>query len=279
MLKTKKTEILLVIFLLLFISGFFIIQTPSTITKIFLIDSRAIQQNVVLSVTITGSAEEAMDSTTGTVQPTDTMIKQTIPKITGLPINSSIKIRVYTNYTTPEAFTAPSTTQVATVFNYINITLNTTLLGTATIHFNLTQSEIGITDPDDIRLYKYSTSWTELTTTVIDGTSDPASFSAETDSFSPFLIGKKAAGLPSVTTPLGGAPSRGGLKLGLEQPVPRPKPAIIKPGKSLIEKIIKLPAHLIKYQIKYKIIYIIAIALILLVISLEIIYHYLLKKK
>lgn len=284
MLKFKKTEVLLVILIILSVSGFYIIQNPPIITKLFLIDTKVTQQPLSLSVAITGSTEEYINtSATGTVTPTDTMVLQTISKITGLTdhVGDNIKIRVYTNDSTPTGFTAPATTLITTVFKYINITLNDTLSGTATIFFNVSQSDLGSIDTDDIRLYKYTTSWNELTTTVIDGTADPAEFSATTTSFSNFLIGEAAEEGAVVTPPLSGPTSKGGLKLGLEKPVPRPKPVklIIPTAKKIIEKIIKLPAHLIRYKISYNIIYITAISLILIIFLLEFIYHYISKKK
>ena len=281
---SKKQNILLIMFIFIFISGFFIIQKPYIIADLFLFEAKATQQSVALSITITGSEEEnILIPSSGEIKPTDTMIQEVIPKISGLTNheNDEIKVRVYTADETPQGFIAPSSIIVETVYNYINITLNTTLTQTATIFFNITKSDLGTTDPDDIRLYYYTTSWTELPTIVLDSTQDPVPFQATTTSFSHFLIGKKAAGLPSVTTPLGASPSHGGLKLGKEQPVPRPKPVklIIPTAKKIIEKIIKLPAHLIRYKISYNIIYITTISLILLIISLEIIYHFLSKKK
>ena len=279
MLNSKKTEILLGILLIIFITGFFVVQNPSSVTQ--LINAKAVQQNIALSVTITGSAEESINATTGTVIPTDSMIKQTIPKIEGLPLESNIKLRVYTADTTPIGFTSPSSTQVTTIFNYINITLNTTLTGTAIIHFNISQSDLGSIDPDDIRLYIYTTSWNELTTTVISGTADPASFSAETDSFSPFLIGEKGAGGVVITPPLSGPISSGGISLPTEvEKVSKPKPIIKLPEliKKVVEKVKQIP-EILQYEVSYKFLYITATFIILFVILLEIIYYLKVHKK
>ena len=114
MLNSKKTEILLGILLIIFITGFFVVQNPSSVTQ--LINAKAVQQNIALSVTITGSAEESINATTGEVVPTDLMINPVVTKISNLPINSNIKLRVYTNAATPAGFIAPSSTQVSTIF-------------------------------------------------------------------------------------------------------------------------------------------------------------------
>lgn len=199
MLSNKKIEILLGIFLLLIIFGVFIIRYPPFISK-------AVQQNIVFSVNIIGCQKETLIiPIAGQVIPTISCNYEHISKITGLTshVNDNIQLRAYTS-SLPSGFTAPSSTQVTTIFNYANITLNETLIGTATIHFNITQANLGSIDPDDIRLYRYDSSWTELTTTVINLTSDPAEFSATTTNFGRFLIGEK---VPTAVTPPGVTPT------------------------------------------------------------------------
>ena len=280
MLNSKKTEVLLGILLIIFITGFFVVQNPSTFTQ--LINAKSVQQGLSLSITIGGCDQESIDATSyGEINFTNTCNSPIIPSIYGLPANSNIKLRVYTTGTTPTGFTTPSSAQVATIFNYISITLNTTLTGTATIYFNITQANLGSTDTDDIRLYRYSTSWTELDTIVLDGTSDPASFSAETDSFSPFLIGEKGAGGVVITPPLSGPISSGGISLPTEvEKVSKPKPIIKLPEliKKVVEKVKQIP-EILQYEVSYKFLYITATFIILFVILLEIIYYLKVHKK
>lgn len=190
MLTVRKKHILLYILLIFVISGFFIVQNPSTITKLFLFEIKAVQQNVALSITGMECSEEEINiSALGEAYPTLNCNKKVISKITNLPAYSKLKLK--TTYSIQPGFTDPSSSQVSTVFNYINITLNITLTGTAIIYFNITQINLGLIDANDIRLYRYDASWIELTTTVINPTSDPAEFSATTTSFSRFLIGEK----------------------------------------------------------------------------------------
>lgn len=284
MLNFKKTEVTLIILLIIFVSGFFILQNPSFIAKLFLIDSRATQQSVALSITIGGGAEETIIvSSSGEVIPTESTNLAIIYNVTGLPPGSSLKLTVFTS-DLPSGFTAPSASSVSQVFNYVNLTLNTTLTGTAKIYFNISQSKIGSIDIEDIKLFHYTTEWEELETTVINGASDPAQFYAITTSLSRFLIGEKAAGLPSITMPLaaGGSISKGGKEVEIPEPTLKPVKSVIKIPeiiKKVVEKIIELPKELIKYKISYKIIYIVAASLIILVILLEVIYFIISKRR
>ena len=283
MFNPKKTEVVLVILLILFISGFFLVQNPSYIAKLFLFEPKATQQGFALSITITGCEDEDVNATgAGLAGLITSCNSPVIPKIENIPANSNIKVKVYTNASTPSGFTAPATTIVTTVLRYITITLNTTQIGTANIYFNLTQAELGSIDPDDIRLYRYSTVWTELATIVINKTSDPASFYAETDSFSNFIIGEKAPGLPSITTPLasGGGISKGGVEVEKPEERPKPLPIVKLPEvvKKIVEAVAKIP-EIVRYKVNYHYIYLTATFIMLFVILLEIIYYFKVHKR
>lgn len=277
MLTFKKRIFLEIIILLVLLSGVYVFQHPSILPNLFLIDSRATQQSVSLSVTIGGTAEEDLIvPATGIVEPTDSAIKQTLQKVTGLDVGYEIKMRVYTNSTTPEGFTAPDETEVDQVINYLNITLNDTFIGTATIFFNISDADLGAIDPSDIALFRYTTSWNELTTTVVDSTQDPNSFSATTTAFSRFLIGSKVSG---VSAPKGGGALGRGAFVYIDKKSPEPprRPTVILPEK--VKKILKIPLDFIKYKVNYRIVYITATALLLLIIILEIIYYFTTSKK
>jgi len=279
MLTFKKRIIIEFIILAFLLVSYFLFQNPSIVSNIFLIDSRAIQQSLALSITIGGCAEESKNATAlGQVDFTDICNKPIVPKVTNLPAKSNIKLRVF--YTlNPQGFTAPSATEAEEVFNYFNLTLNTTLAGTATIFFNVSQTALGATSPSDVKLFKYTTSWQEQPTTIVDSSQFPVSFSAEVTSFSKFLIGKKST---AVTVPLGagGEMGKGAIVYIPEKPTPTPRPIVKLPEavKKIIQKIIKLPKALMRYKIEYKIIYIATTILISIIIILEAIY-YLLRKK
>ncbi len=145
----------------------------------------------------------------------DTTIKEIINKISNLPVGASVNTTLYNN-TKPSNWITPSSTLVETTFKYFEVAVNeSTSGGSYTIYFNLTSAELGSTNANDIRLFIYeNTEWEELTTNVIDSSSNLLSFSAITTHFSQFLIGKKGSGETPVPTGgvVGGSETAGGAK-------------------------------------------------------------------
>lgn len=145
----------------------------------------------------------------------DTNVQEFLEKIEGLPAGAKINFTSY-NSTIPSDWATPSSNEVATSLKHMEFNVNeSTTGGSYTIFFNLTSSELGSISPGDVRMYIFESDWDELTTNVIDSSSDPKSFSAVTTHFSRFLIGEKGAGTTTVT---GGAVSgsdiaRGGSKI------------------------------------------------------------------
>ena len=174
-----------------------------------------------------GSVEETQTLTDSTLIPTDPIIKDTIPKIENLTAGWVVNMTVYGE--NAPGWTAPSNTGLS--FMEINVNHDTSG-GSYTVYFNIPQSILTANSisAEDVRLFVLEgTTWVELPTTVMDGVSDPAQFSAVTTHFSKFVAAKKVTTPPADTTPiLGGGGGGGGGGAGLIRrlipPVPTPVP-------------------------------------------------------
>ncbi len=142
----------------------------------------------------------------GTVTFTDPAIQATIPQITGLTAGWIVNASVYGE--TNPGWTAPQNTGLS----FIEISVDqSTAGGSYTIFFNIAQSVLtanGIAAAD-VRLFVLDgASWTELTTTVVDGAADPVEFSAVTSHFSRFVAAEKVATTTTTTETTGGGGRR-----------------------------------------------------------------------
>jgi len=166
-------------------------------SKGFLNNSKSVSFSVASEIVENLDVDE-----NGDVEFTDLSVKETIEKVSGLPTSATVTA-VNFNSTKPSSWTEPSSNTVETALKYFEINVSeATSGGSYTINFNLTQSELGSTSASSIRLYTFESDWQELSTSVLDSSSDPASFSATTTHFSQFLIGEKST--PASTTPTGG---------------------------------------------------------------------------
>ena len=196
--KSKLFIILGIIIGILFISQIF---NESSIIGKTVFDMWA-ALSVSISVSNSSASQTSEADSNGTVEFTDPKVMAVIEKIANLPSGVSVNATSY-NQTLPSEWTAPSSSLVETTFQYFEINVNESVEGSFTIFFNLTRSELGSTSMNNIRLYRFTSDWNELTTAVEDSAGDPIKFSAVTNGFSRFAAGERA----SAATPTGGAVS------------------------------------------------------------------------
>jgi len=160
------------------------------------ISSSATSGSTTLSVSLVVCEREVTVDALGAVVFSNSILNSIIPSINnfvaGQKISSCLQGKGFpSNWTEPE----PTSSEVgSTKFEYLEIAVNNdTSGGNYSIYFNLSQSTLGNVSESDVRLFIFDSGWEELTTTVINGTSDPASFYGTTTHFSKFLLAEKAA--------------------------------------------------------------------------------------
>ena len=190
----KKDIIFFTIVTLLVGWSFFAFNYDLTsITGRSLFDGWATSLSLSLSITIAAS-NDAHASTgvpaSGNVTFSNLTVSNNITKITGLSEGLEVIINIYSS-TLPISWDEPSpaSTVVSSSIRYIELNVSNQSLGSYTIFFNLTSAEMGNIAASSVRLFVFNDTWKTLTTTVVDGTTDPRQFSAVTTHFSKFLIG------------------------------------------------------------------------------------------
>ena len=160
------------------------------------INGSTTQDTVSLSFNVIASQINATTNASETVNFSKPAVIEVVSRIDGLTPGQNASIYLLgKGFPSSWTETEPTVSEVGdTKFEYLEITVNNaTSGGSYTIYFNLSQSDLGDVAPADIRLFVYDSGWDELSTTVINGTSDPASFFGTTTHFSKFLIAEKAA--------------------------------------------------------------------------------------
>ncbi len=191
----KKGYLIIVVFLIIIIGSNFDANITSLTTGV-----DAFITAITTLVTSSGSlyVSYSLSSVTvpsnGIVIPNNTKVSEHVTKVTGLTSGWAVNTSVYGS-STPSGFQAPNSTEVKNTLRYFSFDINaSTAGGSYTIYFNVSQSNLNGVSPQNISLYRFETSnntWVKLSTTVIDGTSDPAQFSATTTQLSNFVIGEE----------------------------------------------------------------------------------------
>ena len=203
----KKTIFLATILLLYLFSLLFIFSPQVKIVGNAVIDGLATFGSASLSLSVVNQAAEVKVPSSGNVTFNDTAVNQRITTISGLQEGQHANITLF-GVQFPSSWTEsePNSSQAGSAkIEYFEVVMNyTTSGGSYTIFFNLTQAELGSLPAANISLFVFETNWTNLSTTVIDGSSNPAQFYAVITHFSKFLIAQKPA------TGGGGTESGGG---------------------------------------------------------------------
>src|SRR3989344_3882410 len=121
--------------------------------------------------------EESDDNRDGEIVFDDETINRLLVKLSNLPTGSSANTTLY-NQTKPSDWETPSSNVVESVLHYFEINVNeSTSGGSYNIYFNLSSAELGSISANDISAFIYENgNWGELSTAVIDSSSDPISF-------------------------------------------------------------------------------------------------------
>src|SRR3989344_3503495 len=121
--------------------------------------------------------EESDDNRDGEIEFSDETINRLLVKLSNLPSGSSANTTLY-NQTIPSDWETPSSNVVESVLHYFEINVNeSTSGGSYNIYFNLSSAELGSISGNDISAFIYENgNWGELSTAVIDSSSDPISF-------------------------------------------------------------------------------------------------------
>ena len=176
------------------------------------INGSATQGTTSLSFNLIASQINATTNASAIVNFSKPAVAAVISRIEGLAPGQNVSIYLMgKGFPSPWTESEPTASEAGnTKFEYLEIAVNNaTSGGSYTIYFNLSQSNLGNVEPADVRLFVYDSGWDELSTTVIDGNSDPAQFKGTTTHFSKFLIAEKAAGGSGGGDP-GGAGRPGG---------------------------------------------------------------------
>lgn len=194
--KRKNLFVLAVIALYL-LSLVFIFSPQITVVGSAIIDGLATFGTASVSVTIISSATETEVPASGNVNFSNAKVNERITNITGLQSGKKVNITLHgsgfpSTWTEPE----PNSSEVkSTRIEYFEVVMDyNTSGGTYSVFFNVTQAELGSLPAANISLFIFETNWTNLSTTVISGSSNPARFSAVTTHFSKFLIGQRITG-------------------------------------------------------------------------------------
>jgi len=214
----KENKVLFIAFLILFIA--FLISNTELGKWIANIDSKATTGSFGVKIFI-GSKEQNVESqSNGNITFSNDNVKQVITLVSGLnPAGGKANISLF-NGTFPSEWDTniPTLNEVNSRIRYFELNVTNQSTGSYKIYFNLSQSELNSISPANIRLFTFESSWSELSTTIIDSSSYPAQFYAVTTHFSKFLIGEKvsseSSSVSSVTGSSGGGGGRNLLQTG-----------------------------------------------------------------
>jgi len=173
-----------------------------------LFDGWATSLSLSLSITIECSQDNVDVDDNGVLDFSVACVDTNIMNITGLDTAWNGSINLYeSSFPTSWDDSTPPTTLVQTAIKYFELNVTGHTEGTYTIFFNLTSAEMGNVAASSVKLFVYNTSWSGLTTTVLDSNSNPRQFSAVTTHFSRFLIGGAAPSSGSSGSVSGGSGS------------------------------------------------------------------------
>lgn len=173
-----------------------------------LFDGWATSLSLSLSITIECSENNVDVDDKGVLDFTVSCVDSNILNITGLNTAWNGSVNLYgSSFPTQWDDSQPSNTLVETSIKYVELNVTGHTEGSYTIFFNLTSAEMGNVAASNIRLFIYNTSWSALTTTVLNANSNPRQFSAVTTHFSRFLIGGAAHSSVSSGSVSGGSGS------------------------------------------------------------------------
>lgn len=141
-----------------------------------------------------------------------------VTNVTNVSISSKANLTVYGNTAYPSEWgeSRPSNTIMPSLFRAFELNVSQITAGNYTVFFNLTKNyQLGSVGVNNVRLFWYNGSkWTNLSTTVVDNSTDPVTFYAITTNFSKFLIGgieiNDTTTTTIVTTTSGGSSGGGG---------------------------------------------------------------------
>ncbi len=223
----KKNDFILVacftILAVSFLLSHFSLRTTSAvdITGKSLIDSRATQQVLSLSVSICNQFSLYVGGNNGTLNFTNTCANTTLVNITGLTTGEASNVSAFfTSYPTTWSEHQPTATEAGVSFQFfeLNISNRSSSEGTGSfrMEFTLAKASLGSHASSDVRLFTFQdSSWVALSTQVVDATSDPLRFAATFTHFSKFVIGTVSSS--SASSGGGGAAGTAGEGEGKSQ--------------------------------------------------------------
>lgn len=190
----RKNLFVLAVIALYLLSLIFIFFPQITLVGSAIIDGLATFGSASVSITIISSATGTAAPASGNVNFSDAEVNEMITNITGVESGKLVNVTLHgsgfpSTWTEPE----PNSSEVKTTrIEYFEVVMNyNTSGGSYIVFFNVTQAKLGSIPAANISLFIFETNWTNLSTTVISGSSDPARFSAVTTHFSKFLIGQR----------------------------------------------------------------------------------------
>ncbi len=196
----------------------------------------ATSQTFSISITVV-CGENGVTDGGGVLDFSNQCTSSLIGNITGLTPGLNASLTIFDS-SLPSAWgiSKPGADIVLTEILYFDLNVTGEGTGNYTIYFNLTSSQIGSSNINNIRLFTYNTSWEELSTTVLDSTNDPRSFSAIINHFSRFLIGEEPSASPEVSATTSGGGTRLPNRVRITRPEEKPS---AEPEEKIPEPIIE----------------------------------------
>lgn len=197
---TKSKIILTSLSIFILISVLFIFVLSSLQEKN--INGKVIQETAGLSLLIVSNKESAVVPASGNLTFSNDFIDRRITTITNLIQGVEINISLEgVNY--PQSWTEspPNSSIVGNkIIEYFELSVNESVpSGVYPIYFNVTPAELGNLPAENISLFHYDGGWENLSTFVLNGTSNPAAFYAVAEHFSKFMIAELPSRNESVT--------------------------------------------------------------------------------
>ncbi len=194
--NAKKNTLLLFVLLAVLFSVFSFILSILPSSPHSTIDGGATSQTTTLSITIHSEETDDEVEEDGESHFDEDEINDRITVMTGLTswwrVNVSLLGKGF-----PIAWieAQPNSSQIGNnTIEYFEIKINaSTAGGSYKIYFNVTSSQLAGVHPNNISLFIFDTVWTNLTTVVVNGNTNPAQFYGITTHFSKFLIAQKPA--------------------------------------------------------------------------------------
>ncbi|MDO8511262.1 MAG: hypothetical protein Q7S55_03790 [Nanoarchaeota archaeon] len=243
----RNGSILLLIVLAVLVSSAFFLLSVFFPTIHNAIQGGATSEITTLSLTIVVAETESIVPPSGNLTPSDPTIKERVTEITDLVQGWAVNITTYgEGFPGVWSEAQPNSSQAGNnTIEYFEVDINaSTAGGSYNIYFNVTQSDLAGVHPTNISLFVFNTTWQNLSTTVVNGSGDPAEFYGLTTHFSKFLIAEKpavvveeeeeeeeSAGGSAASSGSGGGGSSSGSKKSTEETPEdnKPKEKILQP--------------------------------------------------